>query len=194
MGRRKPKTIVASLAAVAVAVAVVAVMLGVGAVHGGGRRDSQSESMLLAKLRGPGDWDRAGVRTDRDGDSARRGWMRARDDFGEDVFGYDSVSAAERDFRASAPEKVTPDVYADARPYDIGVHSSAMDDVQYMCGEWKEGKCDTWWAWLRFSKVNVQLTYRRDISDPQALTDSQLAVIITHAIEDLATRTRSTSS
>ncbi|MEV6011967.1 hypothetical protein AB0M29_34785 [Streptomyces sp. NPDC051976] len=190
MGRTKPKTIIAGLTAVV----AVAVILGAGAMRDGGHRHGQSQSVLLASLRGPGNWGQAGVRTDRDGDSVRRVWTRARDDFGENVFGYDSASAAERDFRASAPEKVTPDVYADARPYDIGVHSSAMDDVQYMCGEWKQGKCDTWWAWLRFSKVNVQLTYRRDIGDPQALTDSQLAVIITHAIEDLATLTRSTSS
>jgi hypothetical protein len=77
-------------------------------------------------------------------------------------------------------------MYAGATPDDIGVRAPGADQAEYTCGEREQGECDAWWAWLRFGKVTVMLQYRHEPGDPQALTDAELAVLVTNAAEDLA--------
>jgi hypothetical protein len=102
------------------------------------------------------------------------------------AYGFGSGGAAKREFGSWPPEKVEPEMYAGATPDDIGVRARGADQAEYTCGEWEQGECDAWWAWLRFGKVTVMLEYRHVPGDPQALTNAELAVLVTNAAEDLA--------
>jgi hypothetical protein len=119
---------------------------------------------------------------------ASRNWNRGADDFGELAYGYSSEREARNQFSSSPPEKLSPDILSDTRPYGVGVQAKGADQAEYICGEWEQGKCMTWWAWLRFGAVNVTLRYRHTPGDPKALSDEQLGVLVTNAVEDLAAR------
>jgi hypothetical protein len=168
-------------AALTVAVAVALVVQVVDRYRPSGpRRD-----LLLPSLPAPGQWTQSGDLPSYDGEATRT-WNRTSDDITELVYGYRSGAGAARGFGNSSPEKTGPDVYGRARPDDIGVRVPQAQQAQYMCGEYEHRACTTWWAWLRFGKVDVMLRYRHEYGDPRALTDAELATVITNAATEIS--------
>jgi hypothetical protein len=179
-----------SVAVVAAGAVVIAVTVAV-LVHvvdryrsTGPRRD-----LLLPSLPAPGQWAQSGDLPSYDGEATRT-WNRTSDDITELVYGYRSSAGAARAFGNSSPQKTEPDVNGRAQPDDIGVRVPQAEQAQYMCGEYEQGECTTWWAWLRFGDADVMLRYRHQPEDPQALTDDELATVITKAATEIASMSK----
>ncbi|WP_435128999.1 hypothetical protein [Actinacidiphila sp. bgisy144] len=149
------------------------------------RTTSPRRDLLLPSLPAPGQWQQSGRLPSEDGEATRT-WGRSTDGFAEVVYGYHSNGAAARQFTRSSPQKTEPYLNGNARPDDIGVRVPQADQAQYMCGEYDHQVCDTWWAWLRFGKVDVELRYEHEVGASPALTDPELASVVTRAATTIA--------
>ncbi|CAG7624861.1 hypothetical protein [Actinacidiphila bryophytorum] len=158
---------------------------------GGGQ---QPPTMLIIDgPRGAGEWHPIRLSGQDNGSEASRRWLQRIDDFTETVRIYPSDKVAANAFRTSSPEKTT-DTYVGAEEYSIGARLMGADQVDYKCGTWDErAQCITWWAWARYGRYTVELTYRRADGSTTSLTDPQLAVMVTNAGTDVAEKYRAIS-
>lgn len=154
-----------------------------------GDHSSPPVEMLIDGPRQAGTWQHSSHYEQNEGAVASRRWLQGGDDFTEIVHSYWSTSAAAAAFTNDPPER--DEVYEGAKEYMIGARMKSADQVDYKCGTWNEqSRCVTWWAWARYGRYTVALTYRRPMRGTSGLTDLQLATVITNAGADLARQTR----
>ncbi|UWE12051.1 hypothetical protein [Actinacidiphila bryophytorum] len=158
-----------------------------------GDRHSPPVGLLIDGPRGAGTWQHpAGYEQD-SGSTAFRRWTQRGDDFSQTVHVYLTSRDAAAAFRHSPPER--DEVYQGAKEYSIGARMTGADQVDYKCGTWNDrSQCITWWAWARYGRYTVELTYRRATRSTDSLTDPQLALMITNAGTDVAEKYRAVSA
>ncbi|WP_433887788.1 hypothetical protein [Streptomyces sp. CA-111067] len=159
----------------------------------GGQAQRPPVNLLIDAPRGAGVWRHTSWWEQDKGNSASRRWLRGVSDFTEIADAFGSVDAAKDHFRNLAPEKISPDVYRGVKNDDIGATMDGADEVEFKCGETNGSACMTWWTWARYGKYTVQFTYRHDPADATALTDTELAMIVSNAGREVAKKARGNS-